>query len=406
MSGFTLDTKMSRVPVDPENVYLDIMTTNVLGNRTEPLPIQFNENRTNAILDNAGDYCMSVVRFSLDTQTLPVFIPVINTAGDDPNETVYYVSMEWNGITYNQAIEWIPQNQYLSPPPLGQYPTEQSMNQPYYYAYDYQWIAYLVQNALVACMNSLKKTYDGSPTEPGEPTPIAVDPEIQDITPPTFVYDPTSQSFIISANKKYFEFLSPTGSNNPIKLFFNSQLFELFSSFPALNYGMTDQYKHYQIIFNSSNGANEISVPTVPEDDEIPQTFIQVIQETPTLANLTPVSAIVFTSSMLPILPEQISSPQIFIEGAHASTGNNANIGQIITDLESDDGTYKPSIQYTPTAEYRRISLLSSRPLTHIQLSVYWRNRYGDLIPVTLAGGASMTCKILFQKRSSIYNDA
>ena len=389
MSGFTLDTKLSRVPVDPDNVYLDIMTTNVLGNRTEPLPIQFNENRTNPILDNAGDYCMSVVRFSLDTQTLPVFIPLIDTTGNDPNKTVYYVTMEYtdadgNTTTINTNIKWITQNQYLSPPPVGQYPTEQSMNQPYYYAYDYNWIAYLVTNALDACMSQLGLT---------------------DVMAPTFVYDPSSQSFIIAANKEYFEFISP--SQQPaIRLFFNSQLYELFSSFPAINYGMADQYKHYQVIFNSSNGANEISLPNVPEEDVIPQTFIQVIQETPTLANLTPVSAIVFTSSMLPILPEQISSPQIFIEGSHASTGNNANIGQIITDLESDDGTYKPSIQYTPTAEYRRISLLSSRPLTHIQLSVYWRNRFGSLIPVTLAGGASMTCKILFQKRSSIYNDA
>ena len=405
MSGFTLDTKLSRVPVDPDNVYLDIMTTNVLGNRTEPLPIQFNENRTNAILDNAGDYCMSVVRFSLDTQTLPVFIPLIDTTGSDPNRTVYYVSLEYNGDTFEQHIEWIPQNQYLSPPPIGAYPSEQSMANPYYYAYDYNWIAYLVNNALNSCMSSLKAMYNGSYVPPGDITPIAEIPEIQDIIPPTFVYDPTSQSFIIAANKKFFEFFSPT--NQPeIKLFFNSQLYELFSSFPALNYGMTDQYKHYQIIFNSSNGANEISLPNVPDEDDVVQTFIQVIQETPTLANLTPVSAIVFTSSMLPILPEQISSPQIFIEGAHASTGNNANIGQIITDLESDDGTYKPSIQYTPTAEYRRISLLSSRPLTHVQLSVYWRNRYGNLIPVTLAGGGSMTCKILFQKRSSIYNDA
>lgn len=401
MSGFTLDTKLSRVPVDPDNVYLDIMTTNVLGNRTEPLPIQFNENRTNPVLDNAGDYCMSVVRFSLDTQTLPVFIPLIDTTPNDdgtqttdPNKTVYYVSMEYNGVTYEQQIEWVAQNQYLSPPPIGAYPTEQSMSNPYYYAYDYNWIAYLVNNALTSCMNQLKADY--------------MDPAVGDIQlmiAPTFVYDPTSQSFIIAANKEFFEFFSPTNQAD-IKLFFNSQLYELFSSFPAINYGMADKYKHYQIIFNSSNGANEISLPNVPEEGEVPQTFIQVIQETPTLANLTPVSAIVFTSSMLPILPEQISSPQIFIEGSHASTGNNANIGQIITDLESDDGTYKPSIQYTPTAEYRRISLLSSRPLTHIQLSVYWRNRYGNLIPVTLAGGSSMTCKILFQKRSSIYNDA
>ena len=76
---------------------------------------------------------------------------------------------------------------------------------------------------------------------------------------------------------------------------------------------------------------------------------------------------------MLPVEQEQISSPQLYVEGTHLTSGNNANIGAIITDLENDDGVYKPSLSYVPTAEYRRLSMLSSRELTHIQLRYFGR---------------------------------
>lgn len=383
--GFTLDTRISTVPQSPDCVYLDIQTTNILGNSTQPIPINFSENRTNAILDNAGEYCMSVVRFSLDTQTLPVFIPTIqgtSTGNTDPNKTVYYVGMTNGSSSVSYPIEWIPQNQYLSAPSVGQQPIETSMNNLYYYCYDYSWLAYLVQNAMTQCFNALGLTG----------------------TPPTFVYDPSSQKFIVSANKALFQYTSPS-SPPQCGLYFNSDLYDLFSTFSFINTGLSSDNLHYMLVFNSSNGANDIIMNTTDDNPDNNEVFIQTIQELPTLSNITPISSIVFTSSMLPVEPEQISSPQLYLEGTHLTSGNNANIGAIITDLESDDGVYKPSLSYVPTAEYRRLSMLSSRELTHIQLSVYWKNRFGQLFPVTLGGGASMTCKILFQKRSSIYNN-
>ena len=72
--------------------------------------------------------------------------------------------------------------------------------------------------------------------------------------------------------------------------------------------------------------------------------------------------------------------------------------------LESGDLVYKPNLQYNPTAEYRRISMTGSGALTNIQISVFWRTKLGELVPMTLSGGSSCTIKLLFTKVSAIYN--
>ena len=86
---------MSSVPVNPDHVYFDLVITNIKSEYTEPIPIYFNENRTNPIINNSGDYDMSIVRFQLDTQALPLWIPEIQANQSDPNLTIYSVTMSY-----------------------------------------------------------------------------------------------------------------------------------------------------------------------------------------------------------------------------------------------------------------------------------------------------------------------
>ena len=87
-------TRVSNVPTDPDNVYLDVIMTNVLGNLTPAVPINYTENRTNAIVSNTGDYSVSVVRFSLESQTLPVFIPLIQPNQGNRDLTAYSITIK------------------------------------------------------------------------------------------------------------------------------------------------------------------------------------------------------------------------------------------------------------------------------------------------------------------------
>ena len=78
----------------------------------------------------------------------------------------------------------------------------------------------------------------------------------------------------------------------------------------------------------------------------------------------------------------------------------NSNIANIITDLVSDTGRYKPNIVYNPSAQYRLIQLQGNRPISNLDIVVYWKDRTGSLNDFKLSSGSSATIKILFTKKT------
>ena len=74
-------------------------------------------------------------------------------------------------------------------------------------------------------------------------------------------------------------------------------------------------------------------------------------------------------------------------------------IANNITDLVTDEQSYRGSLLYVPSAEYRWISLTTSRPISQFDIQVYWRSKIGSLIPFTLPSGGSCSMKVLFRKK-------
>ena len=70
------------------------MNLDVVNNSsTTPQRLVFNMTRTIPFLSNAEDYFLTVARFNLQTSnSLPVFIPDIETGQSDPNLTVYQIT--------------------------------------------------------------------------------------------------------------------------------------------------------------------------------------------------------------------------------------------------------------------------------------------------------------------------
>jgi len=424
-------SKVSNVPQDPDNVYLDLIVTNLKSAGTPPIPINFNENRNSPVLSNTGKYNLSIVRFSLETQTLPIFIPVIqiyDSSGNlntNPDLTVYSVSLSVDisgsvyppplvsGVYTQQTfLNWNPQNTLTPVPSPPSLTTNnlQSDSTDYYFCYSFTWWCNIVLVAMAQCFNGLKTQLQTAGYTAPQITAI-----IGNV--PSFIqFNPDDQTCSLALPSPLFntydQTVSPPVVNpNAVKLFFNAPLFNLFSSFPAqlISYnaplGAT-----FQILASSFGGSNLIIYPTngvlVPVPPQVQgYQFLQVFQEYSTIQNWCPVAAVVFTTSTIPVVPNQLSSPLIFAEGNILSntSGNNSNFQLVLTDLESGELCYKPNIQYSPTAEYRRLSLTGTSPLSNIQLSVFWRNRLGNLTPFYLASGATATVKFLFTKVSAIY---
>jgi hypothetical protein len=74
------------------HVYMNLDVVN--NSSTEPKRLVFNMTRTIPFLSNAEDYFLTVARFNLQTSnSLPVFIPDIQTGQSNPDITVYQIAL-------------------------------------------------------------------------------------------------------------------------------------------------------------------------------------------------------------------------------------------------------------------------------------------------------------------------
>lgn len=461
--------ELSNVPNIPDNVYYDVLISNFNSTTGNPIPIYFNENRTNPIIQSTGEYDMSIIRFQVDTPDIPSFIPVIKPFTTLNNLTNYVITLTIkpefrpytspatpvaNTKTYISQVNvvWVTQDTSAPiPPPPSSNGGYQSNVGDYYYCYSYQHFISLVQAALVRAFNNLKLALVNDLY-----TSSVTNKELFGVLPPIFSWDSTTNCAVISTpqykadnTSVAFEtrYLDGTTGNridnvNGVKMYFNSPLFQLFTSFNADFKGQNNSFTttaenpqrqgyyqdptgygsailpvtsttltglNYEIVILNQGGTNQILTPTIYEvtypDTPLGSTttknlFLQTFQEYSTTINWTPVESIVFVSNTLPIVSNQLASPLIFNENQIVTgEGNNAKFAQIITDIVSTNQSYKPNVLYLPSAEYRMVGMSGNRPLTNVDISVFWRNRLGQLIPLNLLSGGSCSVKFLFRKK-------
>jgi len=452
--------ELSNVPAIPDHIYYDVLVTNFNSTTGNPIPIYFNENRTNPIIPCTGEYEMSIIRFQVDTPDLPVFIPVIEPNQPLNNMTNYTITLTIkpqfrpdgttpNTTTYvSQAkIIWVTQDTSAPvPPPPSINGGYQSNVGDYYYCYSYQHFQSLIQATLVRAFTFLQQALIDSLYSTS-----TANKEILGILPPIFSWDSTTSCAVISTPQFKKDGTSPAfetrtlvgGVITPnlygVKMYFNSPLYQLFTSFNSIFKGQSNSITasntagsqvlgyyqnpngydsiqfssgtiltglNYEITILNQQGTSQILSPSLypivnPNTaGDVTNVFIQTFQEFSTIVNWTPIDSIVFVSNTLPIVSNQLASPLIFNENQIISgDGNNARFAQIITDIVSNENSYKPNLLYNPTAEYRMISLTGNRPLTNVDVSVFWRNKLGNLFPINLLSGGSCSLKFLFRKR-------
>jgi len=379
----------------PDKLYYDVTITNLETTTAIPPIAYFNETRNVPFVYDPESYLMSIIRFTLDTPTLPVIIPEIVPFSSNVNLTIYDITLSYTTTlghyyTFTQPIIFAPQDlqaEVPSPPSMTSNGL-QNNSTGYYYIFNYQYFISLINTAFTACYNGL----DTLVIAGGDALPSAYEP--------TMVFDSVGYTAQIYCDTAGYN----TGSASPyIKIFFNPALFQLFSSFPFLieTLATPNAPQAVQLITDSFGGALLQSFPSLNTE----YTAIVISQEYSTISLWTPVTSICFCSNTLPIVPNQISNPLLFVNGKVINNGgNNANISQIITDFVSDTGLYKPNIVYNPSAQYRYIELLGNRPIYNLDVTIYWKDRTGTLTPFRLSSGSTATLKFFFTKKSSVEN--
>lgn len=386
----------------PDEVYFDVLATNFKSTSTEPAIFTFNESRSNPYIQSPEKYDLSILRFNVDTGTLPLFIPSIEPAQSDPKLTIYSVTLQ--GTNGNQDltpiqyfIEWRPQDESVATPlaPSLRPSQVQDNTTGFYNCYSYNFFLFLIYRALVDATADVIADYAAQGV--ALPSGLAAN----DIYAPVIAWDNNARSAVLKAQLGVYEAIT----TNRIKIFFNAPLFALFNSFPALyrGYGPLATFgRNFEISIVDIGGSNtSIMFPDGPGTSNPSWVAIESYQEYSTASEWSPISAIVFTSNTLPIEPNQVSNPISFINGIAVQTGTNANTQNIITDIVDATGLYRPSLTYVPSAEYRRIHLYGNTPLHNLDINIFFRLRNGDLVPFRLQSGGSVSIKIGFLKKLS-----
>jgi hypothetical protein len=384
--------------VSSDQIYYDITVTNTQSTTTNPPIFYYNESRTIPFINCPQDYYLSILRFTIDTGTLPVFIPTIVPNQGNVNATIYSVTLSFTtaalGYFESQVfITWVPQdtNAIVPSAPNVTSNKQQDNSTGYYNCYSYSYWTALVYKAYFDAFTALDTFFTGDPEWIAQYAPI-------------INWDTTNGQGVMYAE------LSAYNSNplvvpalNPVKIYMNAPLYSLYGSLPArvLGYEGVTGGKNFQIEVVDIGGTNYQPI-TIPATPPVTYDAIVMYQEYSTISNWTPIVAMVFVSNTLPITPNQVSTPLIFNNNSQVVFGgNNANTANIVTDLVSNNGLYKSSLVYEPSAQYRLVTLNGNRPLFNLDLQVFWRDRFGGLNPVRIPSGGSVTMKVGFLKKGS-----
>ena len=383
---------------EPEYVYYNshaISTQNYSKGIKNDAIARINEDRTTPIINDISKYDLSIVRFdAIGLKDIPIFIPMIESGQSNPNKTVYQCNIKVRISDDNTGSESFETTENIifepqiggletpkNPDPLPDY------NNEYYYVYTFSHMVRMINRLFQNCYETLQQSINNNATEP-----ITINQK-----PPHVEFDASTKKFKIYFDSRgygYTAYDTPTGSDAYFDISFNSNLYNILSNFTGFFTNGTDE-NYFTFLFPNDISRETITIDTI--------TYIVASQENESLQLWSPASNIVFTTDIIPSLPEQISVNNLY--GTFTERlGSNNDTEHIITDISLPlDNPYDvQNIAYVPSGEYRMINLNNSagRDLKNINFALSWRNKYnGSLVPVKLSSGAYFTVKLMFRKK-------
>jgi hypothetical protein len=404
---------------DDDHIYYNIV---MLNNTPDYIKADYVAYLSDPILNNPTDYHLSVVRFSIAGNTLPIFFypnTISYNLPSNPPQALnnfYSVTLSYSGSDYQEFINYVPSTPSMSP-----------YNVYYFAITSYQNFINMINTALTAAYNRLKFDFPGSAFNQA----------------PYFIYDPETLIISLVVENAFIGL---------VDIYMNQLLNVVFLSFRTNNYPNTSpngkeaqilltnatSYAYserpinipcattagsaivtsaglftsnmtgsiitgYGILENTTityNNANQI---TLSQNATQTGTFnllitknnlTRISQEYQSLAQWSDLSSIFITSNM-PTKAEYIT----------VSGSGNIQDGtqRILTDFKptynSAADYVNGNIVYTPTAEYRLLDMSSTSPLTQIDASIKWQSKNGKIYDFFINPFSSASIKLMFRKK-------
>ena len=271
---------------------------------------EFMEDRKVALLPDPEKYMVAVESCVIDLKGLPVFIPTIKYNNDSPTdlqktETIYEVTLEYDGYSATTPIYFTPQDQTITQPNfVNGYANYKSG---YYNLYNYEFFFTMVNEAIITAMLNLIdviKNYNGGtlPTAFSNLSNSSGNYEI-----PYFIFDKESSLIFLNSPKSTFS----DSNSSHVNIMLNRALYRLFNSLPFKLVNRTFNTLDgttqttttktlYKLNLSNFKNANEVEIyPHLSDDSSglTKTTHMLIYQDYETLSTWSPVESIVCYSS-------------------------------------------------------------------------------------------------------------
>jgi len=377
-------------------------------NNEEP-NLEFIEDRKAPIIQNTEEYEMAVESAMFDLKTLPIFIPTIkyniNPSDLEKTETIYEITLEFNGMAATVPVYFTPQDETISLPSFNNGVANYKSG--YYNMYNYEFFFTSGNEAIRTAMLNLIETatnYNGG-TLPTTFSNLSNSSGLYEI--PYFIFDKESSLFFLNSPKTTFS----DSNSNHINILLNKALYRLFNSLPFklknTTFNILDgttQTTTTKTLFklNLSNfkQANEVEIFAHLSNDTsatTKTTHMLIYQDYETLSSWSPVESIVLISPNFPIPSHQMSASLEYLDGMINQLGNERTEQEI---LEVESNTPVPYELYEPKQfRWMHLKQSDSDNMRQILFKFFYRFKLnGDLIPVKAGIGGSFSVKLMFRK--------
>ena len=396
-----LKVKSTLTNDDLYHIYLSLEVENPQTLNGQPVKLAFVETRNNPILNDAGNWFVSIIRLNLDSWSLPLYIPQVQLNQPNPDLTAYVVTLRYGGVNSSATVLWTPENIQATVPPAPI--TQQHIVDNYYYGNSYEHLVKLVNTALQTAFAPLAAAIAaGLGALPANA-----------VGAPFLVYDGNQIVANLYGYQQYYD--QNVGIVGPVEVYFNSALYSIFNSLPSEFYSSPALASpplavgmDYKISMKSYFSKNLYNFPaiTAPVSPVPAGAYVVAYQQYPTLSILNPVDSIVLTSNLLPINPSLVSRPRVyggFSSSASGTGSNNANISSILVDFVPTIayGYESKKITYSPTAEYKLVDLVGpTQSFSQIDLNAFWKDNFGNIHPIYLNQGSNGSILLMFRNKT------
>lgn len=299
---------------DPDILYYNATIINQgakdVGPVDDPLLV-YNETRDAPLIRDASKYLFSIVRFSMDgpNKNLPLYTVVIEPNQPNRDLTVYSITLQATvgaapGTTLTQQVTILWQPEDTTAPLPSQSPLfGQDVSTGYYHGYSYDHFVNLVNVALASAHQQLVAAAAALPV-----------PFVVQTLAPYLVYNPTTRLFSYYCDSYGFgpDHTSSGATEEYWQLFMNTNLEALLTNFENLYTLNATQGRTNEVIIRNKLGSNlfvPVSTTTGLPDPSL-GVYFTATQNYPSTGTIwSPIASIVFNSTLLPVVHEQVGVP-------------------------------------------------------------------------------------------------